>query len=95
MSIEDLKEQKILLPEKEWGEHRLTTTISQIPLLITFLGAIAGCVLAYTGDGDTWTWVGVVLFFLSFYAVVVLCDRAVVKQRERMQEESQKEELDG
>lgn len=87
MSIEDLEEQNILLPEEEWGQHELKTTASQIPMLILFACSITGCVLSFLGNGNLWTWVGIVLFFVSFFGIVLLCDRAIVKQRERTNKE--------
>jgi len=87
MSLEDLKEQNILLPEEEWGKHKLKTTISEIPFVILFLLSAAAWGLAYFGDGNWLTWVGIVVFFISFFGVILLCDRAVTKQRERFREE--------
>lgn len=90
MSIEDLNEQHILLPEKEWGQHRLKTTTAQIPLLLLFLCSVAGCALAYRGNGELWTWSGIILFFISFFGIVILCDRAIIKQRQRTKKERNK-----
>lgn len=87
MSIEDLKEQHILLPEREWGEHRLKTTAPRLPLLIFFLISVAACVLTFWGGGKFWTWTGITLFFVSFFGIVLLCDRAIIKQRKRMKQE--------
>jgi len=87
MSLEDLQEQNILLPEEEWGEHELKTTIAEIPLAILFLCAAASWVAAYFGNGNWLTWVGVVVFFLSFFGIILLCDRAVTKQRKRFKKE--------
>ncbi|MGD8428547.1 MAG: hypothetical protein PVH63_13050 [Balneolaceae bacterium] len=90
MSLEDLKEQNILLPEEEWGTHKLETTISEIPLVILFLCSAAGWVTAYLGNGSWVTWLGIVTFFLTFFGIIVLCDRAVTKQRKRVKEEKRK-----
>jgi hypothetical protein len=87
MALEDLKEQNILLPEEEWGEHRLKTTAAQWPMLLLFMISVVSCGMSYWGDGQTWTWIGIVSFFVSFFAVVLLCDRAIVKQRERFEKE--------
>lgn len=87
MSIEDLKEQNILLPNDEWGKHKQDTTVSQIPVLILFLLSAASCILAFLANGSTWTWISVIVFFLAFYGIVILCDRAILKQRERFKKE--------
>lgn len=87
MGLEDLKEQDILLPEEEWGEHRLETTVPEIPVAVIFLLSAVGCVLTYIGDGNTLTWIGIVLFFIAFFGIVWICDRAVRKQRERFKKE--------
>ena len=87
MTIEDLREQGVLLPEEEWGEHRLETTIGQIPLLAAFLLAVGALAAAYVGDGGPMTWVGVTIFLLCLFAITWLCDRAVRRQRERFREE--------
>lgn len=87
MSIEDLREQGVLLPEEEWGEHRLQTTIRQGPLLVSFVIAVAALVVAYLGDGGGLTWMGVVGFFLAFFSMVWICDRAIQRQRRRFERE--------
>ena len=87
MSIEDLRDHGVLLPEEEWGTHRLGTTIRQWPLLISFLVAVASLVAAYAGDGSVLTWTGVAGFFIAFFSMVGLCDRAIRRQRRRVQRE--------
>lgn len=89
MSIEDLREQGVLLPEEEWGEHRLQTTIRQGPLLVSFVIAVAALVVAYLGEGGGLTWMGVVAFFLAFFGMVWICDRAIPRQRRRFRYERQ------
>jgi len=87
MSMEDLKEQGVLLPEEEWGAHNLKTTSPQLADALLFIIAIIGCVMVYYGDGNKWTWIGIVIFFLAFFSIIWLNDRAVKKQRERFREE--------
>jgi len=87
MSLEDLKEQGILIPEEEWGEHRLKTTVPQFTFAILFLISVSGCVMAYFGDGHTLTWIGLVVFFTAFYVMIWVNDRAVTRQRERFEKE--------
>lgn len=87
MTLEDLREHGVLLPEEEWGSHRLETTVPEWPLAGAFLVAAASLVAAYLGDGGPLTWIGVVVFLVAIYLVTWLVDRAVMQQRERFREE--------
>lgn len=87
MTIEDLREQGVLLPEEEWGSHRLETTVPQVPLAVAFLVAAAALVAAYLGDGGAATWIGVGVFLASLYAITWMVDRAVFRQRRRVRRE--------
>ena len=87
MTIEDLQNQGVLLPEREWGEHSLRTTTKQGWLLVAFIVAAAALVAALLGDGGPLTWAGVVVFLLMLYALVWMCDRAIRRQRERVRRE--------
>ena len=87
MSIDDLREQGVLLPEEEWGEHELRTTVHVVPLAAGFMVAVASLVVIYVGDGGMLTWVGSGVFLVALYAVTWMCDRAVLRQRERFREE--------
>lgn len=87
MSLDELKDQGVLLPEQEWGTHALRPTVSRWGLLAALLVAAGALVLAYLGDGGGWTWAGVALFLAAFFAATVLCDRAVERQRERTEAE--------
>ena len=87
MSIDDLREQGVLLPEEEWGQHELETTVHVLPLAAGFTVAVASLVVIYLGDGGTLTWVGSGVFLVALYAVTWMCDRAVLRQRERFREE--------
>lgn len=87
MTIEDLRDQGVLLPEEEWGEHRLETTVPEWPLAGAFLVAGASLVAAYLGDGGSLTWGAVVVFLAMIYLITWLVDRAVLRQRERFRRE--------
>jgi len=84
MSLDELRDQGILLPEEEWGEHSLEPTVARGPLLVVLLLAVVGLVAAFVGDGAWPTWVGVGLFLVCLYVATFLCDRAIEVQRERM-----------
>ncbi len=87
MSLEDLRNQGVLLPEREWGTHRLKTTLHIVPLVAAFAGALAGLGLTWAGDGAGLTWAGVGLFLVSLFALILTCDRAVLAQRRRVRRE--------
>lgn len=92
MSIEDLEKHGVLLPKEEWGTHKLTTTASEIPLLVVFLISVGGAVLTFWGGGGMWTWIGICIFFAAFVLVIVLCDRAILRQSQRVKKERAEEE---
>lgn len=87
MTLEDLREHGVLLPEEEWGTHELETTVPEWPLLGAFLAAAALWVVAYLGEGGTLTAVAVAGFLVLLFAITWICDRAVTRQRERFREE--------
>lgn len=84
MTLEDLREHGVLLPEEEWGAHRLESTTRQAPLLMAFGVAAGSLVATYMGDGGTWTWVGTGAFLVLLLAITWMCDRAVLRQRRRV-----------
>lgn len=87
MSIEDLEKHNVLLPKDEWGIHKLKTTTSELPLLLAFVAGVAGCLLTFLGGGGRWTWIGICLFFIAFVLIIVMCDRAITRQNERVERE--------
>ncbi len=84
MTIEDLREHGVLLPEEEWGKADLETTARETPLLLTFLVAGGALAAAFAGDGGTLTWIGTGVFLVCLYAITWMCDRAVLRQRRRV-----------
>lgn len=87
MTIDDLRDQGVLLPEEEWGKHSLKTTVPRLPLAAALLVATLGCLLMFLGNGGLLTWVGVAVFIITLYAVTWMLDRAVAQQRERVRRE--------
>jgi membrane protein implicated in regulation of membrane protease activity len=87
MTMEDLREHGVLLPEEEWGTHRLETTVPEWPLAVMLLAAAVLWVVAYLGDGGTSTWIAIGGYLILVFAVTWICDRAVRGQRERFREE--------
>lgn len=86
MPLQDLEEHGVLLPEEERGTHPSTSLTPKAPLFVASGLAIAGCVAMYVGGGDQWTWIGLGAFFLGFFALIVLSDRAVSTRRARIDE---------
>jgi hypothetical protein len=87
MSQQDLESHGVLLPEEEWGEHTLKTTVPQTGLAALFVVAVVAIVAMYVGDGARLTWIAMGVFLLALYAITWLCDRAVRKQRQRFRAE--------
>lgn len=87
MSLDDLREHGVLLPEEEWGAHRLATTVAQGRLGAAFGVAGVAAAVMYLGNGGRWTWLGLLTFLFALCWIVWLCDRAIVRQRERTAEE--------
>ena len=87
MTIEDLEEQGVLLPEEEWGVHELETTTPEVPLALAFAAAVVFWVMIYLGDGGLLTWMGTGLFLLDMFVITLICDRAVLRQRQKFREE--------
>lgn len=94
MSQDDLREHGVLLPESEWGRHRLETTVPQGPIAAAFAVATAAAATMYAGGGGAWTWIGVVVFLVALYAIVWICDRAVTRQRARTRAERREPDPD-
>lgn len=95
MTIEDLREHGVLLPEEEWGRHELETTVPEWPLLAAFLAAGVLWVLAYLGDGGLATGLAVTGFLVILYAITWICDRAITRQREKFARERERLERSG
>ena len=87
MTIEDLKEEGVLLPEREWGKHELSSTVPRIPLLIILAAATISIVVALIADGGPLTFAAVGAFIISLYALTWILDRSVVRLRRRIARE--------
>ena len=83
MSLEDLQEAGVLLPEEEWGERALESTASRAGYAVTGIVAIACGALMFTGDGGTTTWIAAGAFLLDLLAFTWLSWRAVDRQKRR------------
>lgn len=64
MSMKDLEEMGILLPQEKWGKADLHTSVNKPQLVVSGLLAVVAVIMAYAGNGGTLTWVGVLLLFV-------------------------------
>lgn len=92
MSLQDLKDQNILLPKSEWGMHSSRGVVAKFPLALVFTGCLTGIIITYLGNGEAWTWIGIILFFINFFGIIYLCDRGIVKLEKRKESERSEKE---
>ncbi|MDX1622701.1 MAG: hypothetical protein R3199_01815 [Gemmatimonadota bacterium] len=83
MTLEDLQSAGVVLPEEEWGERELTTTVSKPGTIATAAVAVATGLMMYLGGGEALTWIGGGLFLVDLLAFTWLVIRAVDLQAER------------
>lgn len=86
MSYEDLKQHDIFLPESEWGELDLSTSVSLPALIATLVTGAAGCVLMVVGDGSLLTWIGAALFIVFMFAFALVSNAGIERQDRRIKE---------
>jgi len=94
MTIEDLKDEGVLLPEREWGKHELSSTVPRVPLVIILAVATIGIVIALIGDGGPLSFVAIGAFIISLYALTWVLDRSVVSLRRRIARERRRSGTD-
>lgn len=87
MTIEELRDQDVLLPEDEWGTHSRSTTVHQLPLAVVLALTVASIVVALIGDGGALTWLGTAGFIVCLFVLTWMFDRAVLRQRRRVRQE--------
>lgn len=91
MSLEDLKETGVLLPEEEWGKHDMRTTVNKPSLALAALLGILSVSFMYLGGGHPLTFVGVGLFFAFMGWVTHISLKAIDAQDAQFEQE--REEL--
>jgi hypothetical protein len=87
MTLEDLQQQGVLLPEEEWGEHALTSTVPRLTVLGLLTVEVAGIVMAYLADGGALTFVGIGAFIAALFTLTWVLDRSIVRLRRRERRE--------
>lgn len=83
MSLEDLQEAGVLLPEEKWGTRRLDSTLSATGLVTTGIVAVASAVGMFLGAGGPVTWISGALFLVDQAFFTWLALRAVEVENER------------
>ncbi len=80
MTLEDLEEAGLILPEDQWGTHALKTRVNR-PLLLT-LGAVTlvSLLVMYFDDGGMWTWISLAAYIAMLAAFTWLSWRAVIDE---------------
>ncbi len=82
-SEQALQEQGILRPPSERSSSDLHTHVNTWELLVTGVLGIISSTLMYWGSGETWTWVGAVLFLVTLAGFTYISTQAVFSQRRR------------
>ncbi|MFB6098683.1 MAG: hypothetical protein ABEK84_06160 [Salinibacter sp.] len=85
MSYDDLKEHDIFLPEEEWGDLDLETSVSIPTLIATFVLGAVSCVMMVLGGGGPWTWIGAVLFIGFMFAFALVSNAGIERQHRRIE----------
>ena len=85
MSIRDLKDMGILLPEGKWGKFNLHSSVDKSQLVGCGLLALAAVIMGYVGNGGTLTWVGVGMFFVFVVWFTWISLRGIEMQNEEME----------
>lgn len=85
MSYEDLKQHDIFLPEEEWGDLDLNTSVSVPALVASFLLGAVSCLMMALGGGGPWTWIGAVLFIGFMFAFALVSNAGIERQHHRIE----------
>lgn len=83
MSLGDLQKAGVLLPEEEWGERSLDSTMSRAGTLAAGALGILSAAGMYLGGGGTWTWIAAGVFVIDLLGFTLLAWRAVNAQNRR------------
>lgn len=87
MSLKDLHDHGILLPEEEWGVHDLHTSVNKTELIVSLLFGLAAVTIMYFGGGETPTFVGMMMFILFMGWISRLSLKAIEVQAAQFAEE--------
>lgn len=88
MSLRELNDSGMLLPQDEWGAHDLHSTVSRAGLIAALILGLVSIALMYLGAGSTMTMVGIVLFLVFMVWITRISVTAVDQLGERFDAES-------
>ncbi|MFP3903418.1 MAG: hypothetical protein ACLFWB_04150 [Armatimonadota bacterium] len=77
MSLKDLEADGLLKPREEWGKEDPHTDVNVVELVISWILSAVSFVLMYIGDGNTLTWIGLGIFFISLGLFTYLSVHAI------------------
>jgi len=80
VSLKDLEELGVLLPEEDWGTHELHSAVNKPALVLAGLLGVMAVVLMYNGSGGTLTFVGSGLFLVFMAWVTHISISAIDRQ---------------
>lgn len=83
MTLDDLRDAGVLLPEERWGEPDLHTTMSRPGTIAAGVVAVGSGIAMYAGHGSATTWIGAGLFLADLFGFTWLAMRAIDAQRKR------------
>lgn len=84
MSLEELEEQDLFLPESAQGELDLSASVSKTQAAGVFLLGFVGALLMILGAGEWLTWVGAVLFLAFLFLFTWTSNRGIDRQNEEV-----------
>ncbi|MEA3400718.1 MAG: hypothetical protein U9R79_05665 [Armatimonadota bacterium] len=87
MSLKDLREAGVLLPQDEWGVHDLHTSVNKPMLIAALLFGLAAVVIMYVGGGRMLTFVGGLMFVVFMAWITHISVKAVNVQAAQFEEE--------
>jgi len=73
----------VLLPQEEWGEHDLSTTVNKRALALVMAIGVIALALMYAGDGGWLTFAGIGLFMIFMWQITRISLAAVEMQAQR------------
>ncbi|MFW6437861.1 MAG: hypothetical protein ACOCZ7_02500 [Armatimonadota bacterium] len=95
MSLKDLQDHGILLPQEEWGVHDLHTSVNKPLLIVSLLFGLAAVVMMYLGGGQAFTFVGMVMFIVFMGWITQISLKAIDVQAAQFAEERQEADMEG
>lgn len=87
MSLKDLQQAGVLLPQEEWGVHDLHTSVNKPMLVAALTVGLASVVVMYLGAGSTLTFIGGAIFIGFMAWITHISIKAVNVQAAQFAEE--------